>query len=268
MIPLLLALHLQQAAPTVGDTIWVAQSFAVPRGATVRPGPWTPAGDVESLGPARVRLWGDSAEVAYPAVVWRPGTHEVVVPGPLLLLPGGGVDSVAGVRRTLAVASVLPEGRADSTVTVQAPVAPIPLGERSVRPLAALWLLALVLLLPLHRWWRRRGAAPATAVATAPPRPPALHWADAGEARVALAAATTELREAIARGVPEATTALDALACLERVRARRTDWPVDELSDLLQAIDEARFRPEALADVVGLVEWAERLARELDGVTA
>ncbi|MCU0622196.1 MAG: hypothetical protein MUC69_11915, partial [Gemmatimonadales bacterium] len=139
MTALMLLLQLQRPTPTIGDTIWIARTIAVPAGATVRPLAWMPEGEVEALGPARVRTWSDSAEVAYPAVAWRPGSHDVTVPGPLLLLPGGGVDSVGALARTITVASILPPGTPDSSVAARPAVAPIPLGERTWRPLLALW---------------------------------------------------------------------------------------------------------------------------------
>ena len=70
--------------PTVGDTIWLSRMVGIPAGAAVRPQPWSPTGDVEALGPARLQRRGDSMEVAYPAVVWRPGVPEVKVRSPSL----------------------------------------------------------------------------------------------------------------------------------------------------------------------------------------
>lgn len=264
---LLLAL-LQQGAPTVGDTIWLVRTVAVPRGAAVRPPSWNPTGDLETLGPPRVTTRGDSVEIAYPVVVWLAGSRTVDVPGPLLLLAGGGVDSIPAERMTVTVASVLPAGVPDSLLQIQPAAQPVVRGERTIRSLLALLMIAALLLLPLHLLWRRRGKAlPRTA---APPAPalPLERWADAGEVRVVLAAATSSLRDAIARAVPEATPAVDVPQVLAAVRAARPEWPHDEIADVLHALEEARFTPEAFPDAAGLATWAQNLAAQLTKAAA
>lgn len=266
MLPALLgSLLLQAQGPTVGDTIWVSRTIAVPAGAAVRPQPWNPTGDVEALGPARLERRGDSVEVAYPAVVWRPGVHEVTVPGPLLLLEGGGVDSAAAYRATLSVASVLPAVANDSALPVQPAVTTVRRTDRSPRPLALLLLGAAALLAPLHWWWRRRGVAPVGPAPAPAPRPPLSRWADGGEGRAALAVAAAELRAAIAHGAPSATPALETEECIAAVRAERPLWPVDEIAGILRALDAARFRPGTPADAAALVADVGRLAARLTG---
>jgi hypothetical protein len=264
---LLLAL-LQQGAPTVGDTIWLVRTVAVPRGSAVRPASWNPAGDLETLGPPRITPRGDSVDIAYPVVVWLAGSRTVDVPGPLLLLAGGGVDSIPAERMTVTVASILPAGVPDSLLQIQPASQPVVRGERTVRPLLLLVLLTGLLLLPVHLLWRRRGKSPARA---APPPVPALpleRWADAGEVRIVLAAATSLLREAIARAVPEATPAIDLPQLLVAVRASRPEWPHDEIADVLGALEEARFTPEAFPDAAGLATWARTLAAQLTRAAA
>jgi len=264
MLPALLGLLVLQApGPTVGDTIWVTRTIAVPVGAAVRPQPWNPTGDVEALGPARLVRRGDSMEVAYPAVVWRPGVHEVTVPGPLLLLEGGGVDSAVAYRATLSVASVLPAVENDSTIPVQPAVTTVRRADRSARPVALFLLGAVALLAPLHWWWRRRGVVPAAAEPSRTARPPLSRWAEGGETRAALAVAAAELRAAIARGAPTATPALETEECIAAVRAERPLWPVDDLAGMLRALDAARFRPGTPADAAALVADVGRLAARL-----
>ena len=82
------------ALPTVGDTIWVGRTVAVPPGATLRPADWDAPEPIERLGPPRVTPRGDSADVSYPIVVWRTGPLTIDLPGPLLLGAGGRVDSL------------------------------------------------------------------------------------------------------------------------------------------------------------------------------
>ncbi len=265
MALLLLALQqgLPAGAPTVGDTIWISRTVAVPRGGAVRPASWNPTGDVEALGPARVSPRGDSAEIAYPAVAWLAGQHTVDVPGPLLLLEGGGVDSLPAQRVVLTVASVLPPNREPAQLAIQPPAETVTRDARTWRPLALMLLAAIALVLPLQVWWRRRGKAPPAAPRQRPPVLPLARWADLGESRLVLGAATASLRDAIARGAPSAEPGLDVATCIERVRAERPDWPADELSELLGALEEARFTPEAFPDASGLADWAQALMAKL-----
>lgn len=262
MLPLLLAL-MQQGAPTVGDTIWLVRTVAVPSGSAVRPASWNPTGDLETLGPPRVTNRGDSVEIAYPVVVWLAGSRTVDVPGPLLLLAGGGVDSIPAQQMTVTVASILPAGVPDSLLQIQPAAQAVVRGERTLRPLIGLVLIASLLLLPVHLLWRRRGKPLPRAVAPAVPALPLERWADAGEARVVLAAATSSLRDAIAREVPETRTAEELPQVLAAVRAARPEWPHDEIADVLGALEEARFTPETFPDASGLATRAETLASQL-----
>ena len=61
--------------PTVGDTVWVSRTVALPTGYTVRAGDWEPADPLELLGRPTVLMCGDSAKISYPVVVWRPGAQ-------------------------------------------------------------------------------------------------------------------------------------------------------------------------------------------------
>jgi hypothetical protein len=97
---------------------------------------------------------------------------------------------------------------------------------------------------------------------------PLERWADAGEVRVVLAAATSSLRDVIARAVPEATPATDVPGCLAAVRLAKPDWPNDEIADVLGALEEARFTPESFPDAGGLASWAQGLADRLSGRAA
>lgn len=260
---LLLLSLLQQGAPTVGDTIWLVRTVAVPAGSAVRPATWNPSGDFETLGPARVTARGDSVEIAYPVVIWLAGSRTIEVPGPLLLLAGGGVDSLPAERMTVTVASVLPAGVPDSLLRIQPAADPVVRGERTWRSLLVLLALSLLALAPLHWWWRRRGkAVPVPSRAPVPPLP-LERWADAGEVRVVLGAATVALRDAIARAVPEATPAMDVPRVLDAVRDRHPDWPHDEIAEVLNALEEARFTPEAFPDAAGLATRASGLADRL-----
>jgi hypothetical protein len=261
---LLLAAALQ-ATPTVGDTLWLRAEIAVPRGRTVRAADWEPEDPVELLGPPRVIVRGGSAEVAYPVVVWRAGEHSVSVPGALLLGPDGGVDSLPARSFRVAIASVLPAQRPDTGLRPQPRAEFVARGARSPLPVAVALLLAAALLLPLHVWWRRRGASRPLRLADTggPATPPLERWSDAGESRAVAAAATGRLRGVIARRVEGAHRALDTEAVLARIAEARTDWPHRELGDLLRSLDEARFGQASFPDSIGLARWAAELEPKL-----
>jgi hypothetical protein len=257
----------QATPPTVGDTVWLSQTVGLPAGDVVRAADWDPADPVELLSRPRVSITGDSAEIAYPVVVWRPGPQVIELPGPLLLGPGGTVDSLAGQRVRLEVRSVLPAVPRDSVLPPQPRASFVARREVSLVPVAVLWAAALALLIPLHLWWRRRGnptlAAPPARLS---PEPPLARWADAGEYRVVASFAASRLRAAVAQRVVAAHSGLDTERLLAELAAARPDWPLDELADLLRALDDARFGlippPDALELSRSSLELRDRLLRE------
>ncbi len=259
---------LQAAAPTVGDTIWVARSLRPPRGAEVRAPAWTPSGAVELVGPPVVVARGDSVELRFPLVAWLPGPHTIELPGPVLLLRDGRVDSLPPQPVTLTVASVLPNLPGDSTPAPQPPAETVRRSLRSVVPLAVLLTVALALLVPFHLWWGRRGPAPPRPPAAAPAGIPTEDWIRAGEGRAVVNAAAARLRAAIAQAVPDAHRALDTEACLHAVRAGRPDWPLGELAALLRALDTSRFESSDPASARALHERAAAMVETLGAAGA
>ena len=252
--------------PTVGDTIWVTRSVDLPAGRTLRAADWEAADPVELLGPPRISLGDGRAEIAYPIAVWRAGIHKVEIPGPLLLAPDGGVDSLAGQSVTLDVASVLPRSAADTTLRPQPRADFVSRPSTTPLPLILFLLLALALLAPVWWWWRRRGkplrriGASGTAAVV---NPPLERWADAGETRAVAAAASVRLRLALAAGAPGALTALDTEGVIVHLAAQRPEWPVAELGDVLRRLDEARFGTGTLPDAVALARHAAELEARL-----
>ncbi len=265
MTPLLQGVGPGQAPAglTVGDTVWVTQTLAVPPGVTLRPADWSPSDPIERLGAARVTLRGDSAEVAYPIVVWRAGPITVTVPGPLLLGDGGRLDSAPPRPIALQIRSVLPAAPVES-IAPQPRADFVPRTTVSLLPLLILLALAALALAPLHWWWRRRGVPrprPSLALLGAG-APPLDRWADAGESRAVASVAAQRLRSLIAERMPAAHQGLDTETLLQVVAARH-DWPLAELGDLLRSLDEARFGAAAFPDTVGLARWAGELAPRL-----
>jgi len=256
----------QGGMPTVGDTIWVTRTVDLPPGRSLRAAEWEVADPVELLGPPRIALRGGSADVSYPLAVWRAGFHTVSVPGPLLLSSDGGVDSLRAEVVTLQVASVLPRAATDTSLRPQPRADFVPRPATTPLPLILLLIAAILLLAPIHRWWRRRGRAagkPAAFEIGGPVKPPLERWADAGESRAVAAAATSRLRGALAAKLPGALPSLDTEAVLAHVAEQRPDWPSAELGDVLRALDEARFGNRALPDAIGLARWAAELEPRL-----
>jgi hypothetical protein len=127
---------------------------------------------------------------------------------------------------------------------------------------------AMVLLLPLHFWWRRRGKPsrprpiPVSAESL---EPPLARWADAGEYRAVASVSAIRLRAAVAERVAAAHAGLDTERVLAALAAAHPEWPLDEIGDLLRALDDARFGSRPAADVLELshstLELRERLRR-------
>lgn len=263
------SLLLQNLAPSVGDTVWLSRTVPVPAGYTVRAGDWEAADPIELLGRGRVVMTGDSAVISYPAVLWRPGQHTIELPGPLLLGPGGTVDSLAALRVSVEIRSVLPPVSPDSVLAPQPRASVVSRSVVSLAPLAVLWLAAVALLLPPHLWWRRRGK-PARTAAPAPrleaPEPPLARWADAGEYRAVANVATARLRAAVEQRVAGAHPGLDTERVLAEIAAARPEWPLEELSALLRALDNVRFgsvpSSEALRLSRSTIEMRDRLLRD------
>jgi hypothetical protein len=250
---LVASLLVQGPGPTVGDTVWLSRTVAVPPGSVVRAADWDPADPIELLGRPQVMLAGDSAHVTYPVVVWQPGTQLIELPGPLLLGPGGTVDSLRGQQVKLEVRSVLPRVPPDSALAPQPRAAIVAVRAVSPTPLAILWVISLALLLPLHLWWRRRGKPTRGPVPEARlAEPPVNRWADAGEYRAVANISAVRLRSAVAQRVAAAHPGLDTERLLSELAAVRPDWPLDELGDILRGLDEARFGVAPTSDSLEL----------------
>jgi hypothetical protein len=261
-------LLLQGPAPTVGDTVWLSRAVAVPAGYAVRAADWDPTDPVELLGRARLTMRGDSAIIAYPVVLWRPGQHLVDLPGPLLLGPDGTVDSLGNQRIRLLVRSVLPPVPVDSVLLPQPRASLVAQRVVSLGPVGLLWAVALALLLPVHLWWRRRGKPARVqppAIRADALEPPLSRWADAGEYRAVASVSVARLRATLAERVAAAHPSLDTERLLAELAAARPEWPLEELGDLLRALDDARFghapSPDALELSRSTIQLRDRLLR-------
>ena len=266
---LALSLQVQAVAPTVGDTVWLSRTIAVPPGYVVRAADWDPADPIELLGRPLVVVAGDSAQITYPVVVWQPGAQLIELPGPLLLGPGGTVDSLRGQQVKLEVRSVLPPTTPVSALSPQPRAGIVAIRAVSLAPLVILWVMSLALLLPLHLWWRRRGKpAPAPAPDAPSAEPPLARWADAGEYRAVANISAVRLRSAVAQRVAAAHPGLDTERLLSDLAAVRPDWPLAELGDILRGLDEARFGVAPASDALALSRSSVAMRARLLGEAA
>ena len=249
MIGALLLLLQAAAPPTVGDTIWVSRAVRIPPGDSIRPGDWSLDGPVQLLGRARVTIQGDTAVIGYPLVAWVPGSHQLDVPGPILVSAAGIEDTLPAQSLTIGVASVLPVGVPDSALAPQPPATVVGHGMVTLLPSLILLVLLAILLLPVHLLWRRRGRAlpPTRVVTEEPPTDEVVRrWSDAGEHRALAALLAGQLRAALARTVAPRGSLEDA-------------------TRLLAALDSARFAPRPGEEAERTISEALRLQRSLGG---
>jgi hypothetical protein len=266
-----LLLQDQQRPPTVGDTLWATRFVRLASGDSVRAAPWELEGAMQLLGRPEIRLEAGGAEVRYPLVAWEAGNHLVDMPGPIVTRASGVEDTLPSQTMTFQVATVLPAGVADSALAVQPPAVPVLRGFRTIVPAALLGSLAVVLLLPLHWWWNRRGKRPPVATSPleeGPPEDLVRRWADAGERRTVAGVASLRLREAIADAIPSAHPALDTASVLVEVNRHHPSWPMDELRATLEALDGLRFAPSRADNAFELYRRTLQLAEQIKGQAA
>jgi hypothetical protein len=265
LLPLLLLL--QGPVPTVGDTVWVTRTVALPKGAEVRPAEWQLEGDVMLLGRPQVETGEGEATVRYPVVAWTTGTHTLVVPGPIIVMADGHTDSLPGQTVSLTVASVLPAEVRPEDAPVQAEAGLLRETVTTPTPVLVLLGAALVLFLPFAWWWRRRRPSrPAARPVTGPPGAiPVQGWAEEGEARAVAAAAAQVLRGAVASVLPGAQPGLVTARLLSQAEARRPPLPMADLTEVLTALDAAAFGAADAAEIESLALRAAALSERIRG---
>lgn len=266
MTLLALALLLQARAPTVGDTVWLARTIAVPAASRIEPRRFEGrAGEFDPLGPPAIVRAGDRATLRWPAVFWATGRHAVELPAVLLTGTGGTVDSVPARSVAVEIASVLPPAARESALAPQPAAAVVPVRRRA-------WWPALVALLAaaggawlLWRRWTSRGEVPGAPERAAAAVPPVDRWAAAGEVRAVAHSAAARLRGAVAAAFPPAHEGLDTERCLRLLADQRPAWPLDDLARCLRGLDILRFGPDDTgANPFALWTEADALATRLE----
>lgn len=207
----ILLLQAPPAGPLVGDTVWIEREITAPAGSLLRPLPWDPGDAASLLGPPEVIARAGGWLLRYPMAFWRAGDHRLVIPGPLVIQPDGTTDSLPARAAQVMIRTVLPSTRAD-TLAPRDAAGLVGSGEPSPQPVLVLLLLASLVMLPVHWWWRRRGTpAPGARPRLAPVvlAPPALlrTWAEHGELRAAADGWIAHLEQAPSSAETEALLA-------------------------------------------------------------
>ena len=197
--------------PAVGDTVWIRRVLTVPAGMSVRPRPITTSGVLEPLGPPEVTSSGREITIRYPVVFWKPGTHRVEMPAAIVVRNDGFSDTVSGGTVSVEIRSVLPAGAKRDSLAPAPPAEAVARSTASPIPLTLLVVLAALVLIPLHWWWRKRGVpgpAPIVSVNSGPDLKEIAAWVEAGELHAAADAYARLLEPRVARDADPSLTAL------------------------------------------------------------
>ena len=238
MIWMAVWLAAQPRPATVGDTVWLSTKVPLAARQILRAQPWNLREIGQVLGPPEVEYEGDSATVRYPVTFWYPGVHPLSVPGPIVVNPEGRSDTLSARFVAVQVASVLPSGVPRDSLIPRDAADLFPQAERSLLPLALLWLLAGVVAFGVAwlRKARRRRAPPTAGPPMARPlvTPVLLQWGRAGETRAA------------------------AEGWSQLIHARLSSGPGDDTgAAIATGLDEIGFQPGTLpASVDQLLEQA------------
>jgi hypothetical protein len=247
---------------TIGDTILLERTLPAPAGATARARPLSRTPSLEPLTDPVIERDGDVLTVRYTIAVFEPGTQLIPMPTVEVFYADGSSENILGDTARVVLRSVLPAG--DSLPRPQPSLAPV---ARPIRRAMPAVLLAVLVLVGSGLWalLRRRTAVRPAPVASAATRarPPLGTWVDAGELRAVASEVATALRREFAHRVPAAHTTFSADVCLEVLRRERPEWPLDDIADVLHALDRARFAPAVPQDVMALAEQARMVVEQL-----
>jgi len=250
------------AGATVGDTIVLERVLPAPAGARARTRGLHASDLVEPLGAPDIRLVPEGLQVRHRVALFAPGAHALSMPAIELLYPDGTVEVVLGDTALVRIAAVIPD------TLVAPPLMPsqAPLGRPVRRPgRAAAPAAAVLALLGLWLAWRLRGRWEPAAEpdGEVPADVPLMRWLGAGERRAVATVAVHRLRAAVTAQVPDAAQTSNAAEWAARLTAARPTWPVDELADVVRALERARFAPLGADDLAELVDRAEVVAGQL-----
>jgi hypothetical protein len=249
-------------AVTVGDTVYLSRTLPAALRVRARPQPLPSTPVVEPLAEPVVEQRGDVLEVRYAVAVFEPGPQRIAMPSIELSYADGNTETVLGDTAIVRVRSVLPPG--DSLPPPRTSLAPLPRHRRHRAPVVVLVSLVAA---GVGAWAisrKRVSPRPRPPAPDAPaPAAPLRTWVEAGELRAGAAALAGLLRRTIAGLEPAADAGRSTEALLAVLRRRCPGWPLEEIEDVLRALERARFAPAVPHDVLLLEEQVGMLTERL-----
>ena len=272
MLPVLL-LVIQASAwtvmptqPTVGDTVVISRRVSVAAGTGAQVPPLESSALLTPLAPPRWSVSEGSLEVAYTVALFESGRHTISMPDVVLVDAAGRRQVLGSGTVVVDVASVLVE---PETAEPRPSLGPLAHTRVTLIPLIASVLIVLAALIMWGGVRRRTNARPLPFGVEGETVAPAIDaWVAAGESRAVAAVVANRLRDALARLIPEAGRHLHAGECIRVVEERSLGEVGRELADVIRALERARFSPAAPADVLEVVDDAERVLRALQSAVA
>ena len=264
----LLLVQVWSVAPTpstIGDTVVLEREIAVADPtASLRLAPIEGSLLVEPLAGPEAITASDGFIVRYVVALFETGDHTIPMPDIELVYPTGRLETRVGGEAFVTVLSVLPQG--ESLPAPRASREPIPRNVLRTAPAILLVMGVVALTVGWGLMRRRSRARPVWAGVGkgGEDASPVSRWIAAGEPRAVATVTTHEVRVRVQQYVPEAEPSLDLEDWLHTVEAHRPDWPLRELSEVMQALERASFAPAIPSDVIALTDEAQVIVQTIE----
>ena len=264
----LLLVQVWSVAPTpstIGDTVVLEREIAVADPtASLRLAPIEGSLLVEPLAGPEAITASDGFIVRYVVALFETGDHTIPMPDIELVYPTGRLETRVGGEAFVTVLSVLPQG--ESLPAPRASREPIPRNVLRTAPaiLLVMGVVALTVGWGLVRRRSRLRPVWAGVGKGGEDASPVSRWIAAGEPRAVATVTTHEVRVRVQQYVPEAEPSLDLEDWLHTVEAHRPDWPLRELSEVMQALERASFAPAIPSDVIALTDEAQVIVQTIE----
>ncbi|MCH7682595.1 MAG: hypothetical protein IIB35_02630 [Gemmatimonadetes bacterium] len=264
----LLLVQVWSVAPTpstIGDTVVLEREIAVADPtASLRLAPIEGSLLVEPLAGPEAITASDGFIVRYVVALFETGDHTIPMPDIELVYPTGRLETRVGGEAFVTVLSVLPQG--ESLPAPRASREPIPRNVLRTAPAILLVMGVVALTVGWGLMRRRSRVRPVWAGVGkgGEDASPVSRWIAAGEPRAVATVTTHEVRVRVQQYVPEADPSLDLEDWLHTVEAHRPDWPLRELSEVMQALERASFAPAIPSDVIALTDEAQVIVQTIE----
>ena len=220
---------------------------------------------VEPLAGPEAITASDGFIVRYVVALFETGDHTIPMPDIELVYPTGRLETLVGGEAFVTVLSVLPQG--ESLPAPRASREPIPRNVFRTAPAILLVVGVVALTVGWGLMRRRSRVRPVWAGVEKggeDASPAVSRWIAAGEPRAVATVTTHEVRVRVQQYVPEADPSLDLEDWLHTVEAHRPDWPLRELSEVMQALERASFAPAIPSDVIALTDEAQVIVQTIE----